>query len=181
MRYSILETPIGRIAYAYDIVGKMFKAKHIYLPREGEENESRVKVDFQGATKVHSSTFSEMAKCLQDFFEGSSAQLPMSLIDESVCGPFQLKVLHAERAIPRGKTASYAWVARSIGSKAYRAVGNALARNPFPIVVPCHRAVRSDRTLGGFQGGLEMKKWLLKMENVKFDHNGRVHPDFFVE
>jgi methylated-DNA-[protein]-cysteine S-methyltransferase len=76
--------------------------------------------------------------------------------------------------IPRGKTATYGWVAKQIGTKGVRAVGNANARNPLPLVVPCHRVIRSDRTLGGFGGGLEMKRRLLEMEGVKFDNKGRV-------
>jgi methylated-DNA-[protein]-cysteine S-methyltransferase len=53
-------------------------------------------------------------------------------------------------------------------------VGNALATNPFPIVIPCHRAIRSDGTLGGYQGGLAMKKALLMQEGVDVDERGRV-------
>jgi methylated-DNA-[protein]-cysteine S-methyltransferase len=55
-----------------------------------------------------------------------------------------------------------------------RAVGNALATNPFPIVIPCHRAIRSDGTLGGYQGGLVMKRALLEQEGVDIDERGRV-------
>jgi methylated-DNA-[protein]-cysteine S-methyltransferase len=96
----------------------------------------------------------------------------------SICYPFQIEVLKAEWSIPYGKVASYASVAKKIGSSAYRAVGNALARNPFPIIIPCHRAIRSDRTLGGFQGGLEMKRKILEMEGVDFDSVGRVKEEF---
>jgi len=59
------------------------------------------------------------------------------------------------------------------------AVGTALAKNPFPIVIPCHRAVRSDGTLGGYQGGLEMKRALLEMEGVYFDTFDRVLTEAF--
>jgi len=55
-----------------------------------------------------------------------------------------------------------------------RAVGNALANNPFPLIVPCHRAIRADRQLGGYQGGLQMKLGLLKNEGIAFDDAGRV-------
>jgi len=54
------------------------------------------------------------------------------------------------------------------------AVGNALANNPFPLIVPCHRAIRSDRHPGGYQGGLEMKRALLEKEGIHFDATGRV-------
>jgi len=62
---------------------------------------------------------------------------------------------------------------------AARAVGNALANNPFPIIIPCHRAIRSDRSLGGYQGGLEMKRTLLGMEGIEFDDSGRAVTDNF--
>jgi len=55
-----------------------------------------------------------------------------------------------------------------------RAVGNALANNPFPVIVPCHRAIRTDRSLGGYQGGFKMKRTLLEMEGIDFDDTGRV-------
>jgi methylated-DNA-[protein]-cysteine S-methyltransferase len=58
-----------------------------------------------------------------------------------------------------------------------RAVGRALARNPFPVVIPCHRAVRTDGDLGGYQGGVPMKRALLEMEGVAFTEAGRVRMD----
>lgn len=58
-------------------------------------------------------------------------------------------------------------------------MGNALANNPFPLIVPCHRAIRSDRHLGGYQGGLEMKRALLGKEGIPFDNEGRVSSAHF--
>jgi methylated-DNA-[protein]-cysteine S-methyltransferase len=70
---------------------------------------------------------------------------------------------------------TYQRIAKYLGNaKGARAVGSALAGNPFPIIIPCHRAIRSDGTLGGYQGGLEMKRRLLEMEGVMFDALGRV-------
>lgn len=70
--------------------------------------------------------------------------------------------------IPRGETRSYAWVARQIGKpRATRAVGAACGANPVPIVVPCHRVIASDGSLGGFGGGLAWKRKLLRLEGVK--------------
>ena len=61
-----------------------------------------------------------------------------------------------------------------------RAVGNAMAGNPFPLVVPCHRVIRGDGSLGGFGGGLKMKRALLEMEGVRFDSRGRVLPEHVI-
>ncbi len=78
---------------------------------------------------------------------------------------FQRKVWRILLKIPRGQTRSYAWVARQIGRpKAVRAVANACGANPVPILIPCHRVIASDGSLGGFGGGLVMKKKLLALE-----------------
>ncbi|MCK4795669.1 MAG: MGMT family protein, partial [Desulfobacteraceae bacterium] len=76
---------------------------------------------------------------------------------------------------------TYQRIATHLGSpNGARAVGNALATNPFPIIIPCHRAIRSDRSLGGYQGGLDMKRILLEMEGIDFDDTGRAATeDFF--
>ena len=113
---------------------------------------------------------------IKRFFEGEKAVIPMQLVDTSICYPLQLKVLEAERCIPRGKVATYSWVAAKAGTKSPRAAGTALARNPFPIVVPCHRAIHTDGTIGHYQGGAAMKRRLLEMEGVEFDSVGRVLP-----
>ena len=72
------------------------------------------------------------------------------------------------RHIRYGETRSYAWIARKMGKpRAMRAVGQALGRNPLPIIVPCHRVVAGDGGFGGFTGGIEMKRKLLKLEGSR--------------
>src|SRR3989338_414148 len=79
---------------------------------------------------------------------------------------FQWKVLKAALTIPLGETRSYQWVAGAIGSpRAVRAVGQALRKNPYPLIIPCHRVIRSDGRPGGYAGKLDGKKTrLLKRE-----------------
>jgi methylated-DNA-[protein]-cysteine S-methyltransferase len=78
-------------------------------------------------------------------------------------------------AIACGKVMSYGDLARKIlAPGAQRAVGTALGRNPFPLIIPCHRVIRSDGSLGGFGGGLALKLELLQLEGVEFDEKGRV-------
>lgn len=86
-------------------------------------------------------------------------------VDLEALGDFQRAVLGAASGLDFGETVTYTEIARRIGRpKASRAVGNALGRNPVPIIVPCHRVVRTDRTLGGYTGGLRYKRALLDIE-----------------
>ncbi|MCK5214186.1 MAG: MGMT family protein [Candidatus Omnitrophica bacterium] len=82
--------------------------------------------------------------------------------------PFQWQVLKATLEIPLGETRSYKWVARRIGKPgSARAVGQALCRNPYPLIIPCHRVIRSDGSLGGYAGKMGPKKArLLKREKM---------------
>jgi methylated-DNA-[protein]-cysteine S-methyltransferase len=81
---------------------------------------------------------------------------------------FNQKVWALTARIPQGKVVTYGDIAKKLGTKAYRAVGNALNRNPYAPTVPCHRVVGSDGSLTGFAQGVEMKKRMLTNEGVKF-------------
>ena len=83
---------------------------------------------------------------------------------------FQLKVWNYLKKIPRGKVTSYLEVAKAIGKpKAFRTVANAVGKNPYPPLIPCHRVIRSDGSLGGYsgKGGIKEKRRLLLKEKVK--------------
>jgi len=83
---------------------------------------------------------------------------------------FQLKVWNYLKKIPKGKVKSYLEVAKGIGKpKAFRAVANAVGKNPYPPLIPCHRVIRSDGSLGGYSGngGIKEKRRLLLKEKVK--------------
>lgn len=78
---------------------------------------------------------------------------------------FEKEVYRCVLKIPLGKTKSYKWVAEKIGRpRAVRAVGRALAKNPFPLFIPCHRVVRKDKDWGGYSGGRKEKERLIKLE-----------------
>ena len=77
---------------------------------------------------------------------------------------FLIKIWTLTQEIPYGEVCSYKWLSEKAHTKAYRAVGTALARNPFPILVPCHRVIKKDGNLGGYSAGLEIKKKLLEIE-----------------
>jgi len=79
--------------------------------------------------------------------------------------PFALKVYKTVLTIPLGQVRTYRWVARKIGNpRAYRAVGQALKNNPWPIIIPCHRVIASNGNLGGYSCGIGRKKRLLELE-----------------
>ena len=112
---------------------------------------------------------------IQSLLLGNDVRFDIGLLDLDRCPPFQRRVLLTEYGIPRGYVSTYGRIARHLGNpSASRAVGSALARNPFPLVIPCHRALRSDGRMGGFQAGLEMKRRLLAMEGIRFRDGGRV-------
>jgi methylated-DNA-[protein]-cysteine S-methyltransferase len=101
---------------------------------------------------------------LDEYFDGRRRTFDLPL-DWSLTRGFRSTVLHQLPSIGYGTTASYAAVAGLAGSpKAMRAVGTACATNPLPVVIPCHRVVRSDGTMGDYRGGPAAKRALLDME-----------------
>lgn len=111
--------------------------------------------------------FRDVTQQLDEYFAGDrrAFDLPLALRGT----PFQRRVWTALQEIPWGETASYADIARGVGSpKGMRAVGGANGRNPIAIIVPCHRVIAADGTLGGYGGGLERKRFLLELEGADF-------------
>lgn len=103
---------------------------------------------------------------LQEYCEGKRKQfdLPIELIGT----PFQIKVWRALQTIAYGQCVSYADIARAIGQpRALRAVGGAVGQNPLSIIVPCHRVIGSNKTLTGYGGGFEAKRFLLNIEGQR--------------
>jgi methylated-DNA-[protein]-cysteine S-methyltransferase len=103
---------------------------------------------------------------LDEYFAGRRTDFDLP-IDWALTRGFTSKVLHATARIGFGKTSTYAEMAQRAGSpRAVRAAGNALGANPLPVVVPCHRVLRTGGALGGYTGGLERKEFLLRLEGV---------------
>jgi methylated-DNA-[protein]-cysteine S-methyltransferase len=103
---------------------------------------------------------------LDEYFEGRREDFDIP-IDWSYLAGFTREVLRATAAIPFGDVSTYAGVAAAAGSpRATRAAGNALGANPMPVIVPCHRVLRTGGQLGGYTGGLERKEFLLRLEGM---------------
>jgi len=105
-----------------------------------------------------------LKKELKDYFESGQEEFTQKIVFMSGT-EFEKTVWHALREIPYGETRTYKWLAEKIGKpNASRAVGQALSRNPLPIIVPCHRIIESDGSLGGYSGGIDIKRRLLDIE-----------------
>jgi methylated-DNA-[protein]-cysteine S-methyltransferase len=101
---------------------------------------------------------------IDNYFAGKLRSFS-ALCDLDGLPPFTRAVLKVTAQIPYGDVRSYRWIAEKLGKPgASRAVGNALAKNPVPIIIPCHRVVRSDGTIGGFALGTGWKRRLLELE-----------------
>ena len=130
---------------------------------------------FKRAGTGASPDMSALAGHIRLFCDGRPVVFDLKVILLDTCPEFQKQVLLAEYSVPRGRVTTYGNIAVKLGKPgAARAVGQALARNPFPIVIPCHRAVQSSGSLGGYQGGTAMKRQLLVAEGIEFAGNGRV-------
>ncbi len=153
MRYTYLESPVGRLLLAGNSEGlseiRFMEGRHATLPEE--------------SWLVDDKAFREAASQLRAYFAGKLCEFNLPLIPRGT--QFQLQVWSALREIPYGKTISYAELARRIGKpKAVRAVGAANGKNPLAIVIPCHRVIGSDGSLTGYGGGMRNKEYLLALE-----------------
>jgi methylated-DNA-[protein]-cysteine S-methyltransferase len=151
----------------------------IFLPARDELIDDLIRRFFPGAVRGSHRTAEQLMRGIQGLAAGRDVKFSEKMLDMLVCGEFQRRVLSQVMRIPRGRVSTYGRIAeKSRASRGARAVGNALAMNPYPLMIPCHRVIRYDGSLGGFGGGLKMKKDLLVMEGVTFDAKGRVPAKF---
>ncbi len=173
--HYLFRTRFGSVAFLWSIHRDEPKILRVLLSRPGLSANRALKALFPDSISSSTTEIDLLADRIQTFLSGESILFSLDVARLDLCPAFQQEVLRAEHGIPRGRVSTYQLIAKHIGNPGgARAVGSALAHNPFPIIVPCHRAVRSDGALGGFQGGIEMKKALLEMEGVLFDAACRV-------
>jgi methylated-DNA-[protein]-cysteine S-methyltransferase len=150
------------------IISSSLGLKKIILPQKSKEEALLDVKCFYNLVKEND--FAHLADLLQRlrrYLTGELVDFPDKL-DLEGASYFQQRVWAITQTIPYGATRSYAWVACRIGyDKAARAVGQALGKNPLPIIIPCHRVISSGGSLGGFSAGLELKKYLLRLEAAK--------------
>ncbi|MCH2353985.1 MAG: methylated-DNA--[protein]-cysteine S-methyltransferase [Pseudomonadales bacterium] len=153
MYYTYATSPIGQLLLA----GSADALQVIGFPHGDKARRADI------GWERYDEPFKKTARQLNEYFAGERREFELELAPEGT--KFQVEVLEALRGIPYGETRTYRDIAVAVGRpKAVRAVGNANGRNPLPIVIPCHRVIGSDGSLTGFGGGIEVKRYLLDLE-----------------
>jgi methylated-DNA-[protein]-cysteine S-methyltransferase len=162
--YAPVDSPLGPLTLAATPEG---------IVRLAFDNEDRDEVLGDLAARVSPRVLEAPARLdparreLEEYFEGRRTAFDLPL-DWALTKGFRRQVLGAAARIPYGRTGTYRSVATEAGSpRAVRAAGTALATNPIPIIVPCHRVLRSDGALGGYRGGADRKDVLLRLEAAR--------------
>jgi len=169
--YTPLSSAFGTIGLLWQETGTGPRVHRVFLPSEQTLAENATLRALGNAAPA----IAELGQRLQRFLEGEAIDFDLSLLNLNGCSEFQRRVLVAEAQIPRGWVSTYgriAWYLDVPGGS--RAVGSALAQNPFPFIIPCHRAIRSNGALGGFRGGVKIKRALLELEGVEVSPSGHV-------
>ncbi len=160
--YTVFKTRFGWCG----VVGSSSGVVRIFLPENAKKAVTEKILTIFPSTVASFNEFCEIRKSIQDYFRGQKPYFDFKL-DFSETTDFQKNVWKEVQKIPYGQTRTYSWIAENLkNSKAARAVGTAVGKNPFPIVVPCHRVLRNSGDLGGFSAvdGVELKKRLLMLE-----------------
>jgi methylated-DNA-[protein]-cysteine S-methyltransferase len=166
MFYAVFNTAAGWVG----ILGSARGLRRATLPQRTEKAVYGLLGDSLKNATMSPQRFADLIDRYRAYFSGRQSDFPDKL-DYTEATPFQRAVWQAVRHIPYGQTRSYKWVADRVGNpRAARAVGQALARNPLPIIIPCHRVLAQDGGLGGFNGGLPMKRRILKLETGAADN-----------
>jgi methylated-DNA-[protein]-cysteine S-methyltransferase len=177
--YTSTATKLGNVGIVWRRKEGGITVVRIFLPAHDEGTDDLIQRSFPGAVRRSHRAIHQLCRSIQGLRAGRDVTFSEIILDMKVCGEFQRRVLSRVMRIPRGRVSTYGRLAeKSRASRGARAVGNALAMNPYPLIIPCHRVIRSDGSLGGFGGGLKMKRDLLLMEGITFDAKGKVLAKF---
>ena len=162
-RYGTMESPLGALLIAATDKGVV----EIMFGRNTSDEEFRAKMTGFGFDLIpDQQAIQPVVDQLTEYFQGRRNTFDVP-VDYSRLTPFARDVLLATASVPRGGVATYSEIARQIGNPgASRAVGNALGRNPVPIILPCHRVVPADHSIGNYTGGVDIKVRLLSIEGA---------------
>ncbi len=162
--YTVFKTAAGWIAVLASAEGLLENSFPV-ISKENALNSLHI-ARYNGLFSPSPNRFSDLSQRFNDYFDGKKTAFADRL-DISSATPFQRNVWETARMIPYGETRSYRWLAEKIGKPyAARAVGQALGKNPLPIIIPCHRVIGSTGSITGFSGGLDVKRQLLGIEGI---------------
>ena len=161
--YALVDSPVGPLLVAGTKRGLVELA---YDPDDLDLQLGRLSAKVSPRVLEAPARLDSVRRELDEYFAGRRLDFDVP-IDWSLTSGFTQRVLRATARVPYGQVATYREMAAKAGnSKAVRAAGNALGANPIPIVVPCHRILRTGGALGGYGGGLPRKEFLLRLEGV---------------
>jgi methylated-DNA-[protein]-cysteine S-methyltransferase len=176
--YTTFSSPFNTFTVVWKETSSDLRVQRIFLSDPKRKSEIKALESFKKIKLESSSLIALLGENIQRFFKGKQVDFGLGLLDFNQCFEIQEKVLMAEYKIPRGWVSTYKRIAHHLDMpKGARVVGNALARNPFPIIIPCHRAIKTNGELGGFQGGIGMKCALLELEGIEVSDKGKVITD----
>jgi methylated-DNA-[protein]-cysteine S-methyltransferase len=158
--YLFIETPIGVMTLSY--ADRPFRLIEVCFP----SGKMKTQMDTHLVKNPGSRhPIRQTVKLLNVYFKGRPIDPPWNAMSLEAFTPLQQAVLHETAAIPFGSVRTYGGMAAAIGRpNAYRFVGTTLAKNPYPILIPCHRVIRTDKGMGGFGGGIGLKQRLIDFE-----------------
>ena len=173
--YTTFSSSFDTFTIVWKESGSDLQLYRIFLSDHEQNSEIKALESFKHVNSQLNSSIALLGEKIQRFLKGENVEFDLDLLDFNRCLEIQKRVLLADYGIPRGWVSTYKRIANHIGiSNGARVVGNALARNPFPIVIPCHRAIKTNGDLGGYQGGINMKRILLEMEGIEISERGKV-------
>lgn len=163
--HATLETPLGWVA----VLGTERGIRHLVLPKPTrEEALDAIVVEEGNIGPERPDLLAQVLALLDRYYRGEPVDFSSVSLDMEDRPPFYRKIWQTLRGIPRGETITYGELATLAGyPRAARAVGQAMAANPYPPIVPCHRVIGKNGRLTGFGGGLHLKKTMLALEDAK--------------
>jgi methylated-DNA-[protein]-cysteine S-methyltransferase len=176
--YALVPSRFGPLLLLWQETPDGPRVQRLLLPQGGQPTAEMYGILRANGSARSCPAIQGLGQRIARFLLGEAITFSLDVLALETCSGFQQRVLRAEHAIPRGWISTYGRLAKHLDVPGgARAVGAALAHNPFPLLIPCHRAIRSDGTLGGYQGGVAMKQKLLEMEGVEVSPVGKVLTD----
>lgn len=163
---KIIERTIHQIPTAFGAVKVTVTQKGVQCLEFPENSFAAYKKTLTSGAKTTSNKIEKLfTKQIKDYFSGKKVAFTVP-VDLDGLTPFEKRVLKELSNVPYGQVITYKELALKVGGEKYaHAVGNALGRNPVPVILPCHRVIKSDKSLGGFSSGITWKRILLAIEN----------------